>query len=130
MKIESNRAGLSLVEVIVTMTLLAVVLTSLASMSYTAARRSVVEAGTAYRHGVMLQEVNRMMTVPYANLMSQNGCVTVPTGAFPHRRCVVVTGSTEQVTVTIRVQPGLQGVRPDTVVFQRARFILANPLNS
>jgi prepilin-type N-terminal cleavage/methylation domain-containing protein len=131
-RILKARDGVSLVEVIVAISLLSIVLTSLAGLSFTAARQTVTVAGGNYRHAVLTQEVNRLTAMPFAGLAAENGnCVNVAGGTFPHRRCITVTPiSAVRAQVTVIVQPGVPGVRPDTIVVERTRPPVGNPLST
>jgi prepilin-type N-terminal cleavage/methylation domain-containing protein len=126
-----NRSGVSLVEVIVAMTLLGVVLTTLAQVSFHAARRTIVVAGDGYRQGILLQEANRAATLPWASLPGLAGCTTVAGGTFPHTRCTTVSalsGNTRRVTVV--VTPAQPRVRRDTVIVDRTNAPTGNPLST
>jgi prepilin-type N-terminal cleavage/methylation domain-containing protein len=126
-----NREGISLIEVIVAMTLLGVVLTSLASATFQAARRSTTVAAEGYRQGVLMQEVNRLTALPWANLPTSTVCQTVSGGAFPHTRCVnpLSAPSSNSRRLRIIVTPMMPGARPDTIVVDRANPAVGNPLN-
>jgi len=124
-----SRDGVSLVELMVAMVMLAVMLTSVAGLTFEAARRSVETTGENYRQAAMLEEVNRMTALPYNNLAVGTVCRAISTGAFPHKRCITTTSTglySKQVTVII--SPGMRGVLPDTVTFTRARAPVTNPL--
>ena len=124
------RAGVTLVELLVAMVVLSVVMTSVASLTFVAARDSIVVAGQAYRQGVMVEEINGLTSLPYASLPGVAGCRTVSTGVFPHTTCVSGTASGQYGwQVEIVVTPAQPGVRPDTVVFVRANPPVVNPLN-
>jgi type II secretory pathway component PulJ len=124
------RSGITLVEVIVAMTLLAVVLTSLASVTFQAARRTSVVAAEGYRQGVLVQELNRMTALPWASLPGIAGCSTVGGGTFPHTRCITVTNVSNTIRrVQLIVTPAQPRVRPDTVTFDRANPPAGNPLS-
>lgn len=124
-----NRDGMSLVELLVAMVFLAVMMTSVAGLTFEAARRSIVTTGEGYRQAAMIEEVNRLTSVPYSNLAVGTICRAVSTGVFPHSRCVSVssTGLYSKQLVVV-VSPSQRGVRPDTLVFTRARAPLTNPL--
>ncbi|HUF70760.1 MAG TPA: prepilin-type N-terminal cleavage/methylation domain-containing protein [Longimicrobiales bacterium] len=124
-----NRDGVTLVELLVAMVLLAVMLTSVAGLTFEAARRSIVTTGDSYRQAAMLEEVNRLTAEPYGNLSPGSECRTVSSGVFPHTRCVTTAGTgLYSVQLTVVVSPTQRGVLPDTVVFTRARAPLTNPL--
>jgi Tfp pilus assembly protein PilV len=123
------RAGASLIELLVAVTLLGVVLTSLAGLSFDAARRSIRVAGSGYMQGVVTQEVNRLTALPFNQLPAAGGCIAVTSGIFPHKRCVTVTDITSmQRQIQLIVTPAQQGVAPDTVTFVRYNPPSANPL--
>ncbi|MGH7551687.1 MAG: type IV pilus modification PilV family protein [Longimicrobiales bacterium] len=125
-----SRSGVTLVEVIVAMTLLAVILTSLASVTFQAARRTSVVAAEGYRQGVLVQELNRVTALPWANLPGIAGCTTVSGGTFPHTRCIAVTTVSNTIRrVRLIVTPAQPRVRPDTVIFDRANPPAGNPLS-
>jgi len=125
-----NRDGVTLVELMVAMVMLAVMLTSVAGLTFEAARASVVNAGQVYRQAAMLEEIDRMSAMPYPSLPSGTQCRSVSAGRFPHTRCVsVVTTGLYSKQLTITVTPLQRGVLPDTIVFTRGNPPLVNPLN-
>jgi Tfp pilus assembly protein PilV len=125
------RAGVSLVEVLVAIVLMGGVLTSLAGLTFTAARQSSRVANSSYRQATLQQESNRMLAIPFANLPGAAGCTTVSTGTFPHTKCITVTTvSATRRTIQVIVTPTQQGVRPDTLNMERSNPPTANPLSS
>jgi len=128
-RMKSNREGTSLVELIVAMTLLGVVMTSLAGLTFDTARRSVIVAGNGYMQGVMTEQVNRLAALPFANLPSAAGCMTVSTGVFPHRRCITVADVTNvRRNVQLIIQPAQPGLLSDTANLVRWSAPATNPL--
>jgi prepilin-type N-terminal cleavage/methylation domain-containing protein len=124
------REGVTLVEVVVAMTLLAVALSSLAVATFSASSRSVKVAGSGYMNGIVTQELNRVASMPFANLAAAAGCMTVSSGVFPHQRCIFVTDLTgTEKQVRIIVTPAQRGVLPDTVIVRRSNPPAGNPLN-
>src|SRR5690606_97821 len=125
------RAGISLVEIVVAMTLMSAVLIPIAGITVMGANRSLRSAGATYRQGILNQEVNRPTASPVATLPSAAGCTTVATGTFPHTRCVTVTDVTGTLRrVRVVVTPAQPGVRPDSVTFERANPPTGNPLST
>lgn len=125
-----NRSGVSLVEVIVAMTLLGVVLSSLAGLTFQASRRTTTVAAEGYRQGILVQEVNRLTATPWASLAGAAGCTTVTGGTFPHTRCATVSSlSSTMRQVRVIVTPTQPNVLPDTVTFQRSNAPAGNPLS-
>jgi hypothetical protein len=125
------RPGVSLVEVLVAITLMAAALSGLGGLAFTASRQSIDVAGGGYRQGILVQEVNRLLALPFADLAGEVGCTTVSTGAFPHQRCVgVTTISTTRSQVRVIVIPNQPTVRPDTAILERTRPPVTNVLST
>ena len=125
------RAGMSLVEIVVAMTLMSAVLIPLVGLTAFGANRSVRNAGGTYRQGILNQEVNRLTSLPFAALPGVVGCVTVAAGTFPHTRCVTVTTVTAtRRQVRVIVTPAQPDVRPDSATFERANPPIGNPLST
>lgn len=125
------REGVSLVEVLVAAMLMAAVLSSLAGLSFTAARQTMAAAGSSYRLGVIQQETNRIAAVPYTDLPGLVGCTTVSGGTFPHTRCTTLTNiSTTRRMMQVIVTPAQPGVRPDTLQIERTNPPTASPLST
>jgi hypothetical protein len=129
MTVLRNREGTSLVELLVAMTLLGVVMTSLAGLTFETARRSVIVAGNGFMQGVVTEQVNRLAALPFAQLPGAAGCVTVATGVFPHQRCITVTNvSNVRRDVRLIIQPTQPGLLPDTLDVVRWNPPTTNPL--
>ncbi|HEV7839543.1 MAG TPA: prepilin-type N-terminal cleavage/methylation domain-containing protein, partial [Gemmatimonadaceae bacterium] len=62
------RKGFSMVEIIVAMVLLGVAVSALAGLSFSVSQSSMKVTGSAYRNGVVMQEVNRLETLLYDSL--------------------------------------------------------------
>jgi prepilin-type N-terminal cleavage/methylation domain-containing protein len=125
-----RREGFSLVEVVVSMVILAVVVTSLGAVSAVTAQRSLVLANSTTRTAFTLQETNRLAAIPYASLPAAVGCDTLVSGNLRYERCITVTNSTRYRTVQIVVRPlrTAVGVWSDTITIRRAVEITSNPL--
>jgi Tfp pilus assembly protein PilW len=124
------RPGISLVEIVVAMTIMAVVLSGLGGMAFSAARSTNTLTMDPQRPGVLQQENARYMAMAFDNIAGSAGCRTL-TGTFPHQRCAVVSSpSTTRRDVTIIVNSTLPGTRPDTVVLVRTRAPLTSVLST
>lgn len=125
------RPGVSLVEVLVAITLMAVVLSGLGGLAFTAARQNTAVAADNYRQGVLTQEVNRLSAWPFDDLPGEVGCTTTAGGSFPHQRCVAVTtvNSTRR-QVRIIITPSVPGALPDSVTLERTRPPVGNVLST
>jgi prepilin-type N-terminal cleavage/methylation domain-containing protein len=118
-----GRKGFVLVEVIVAMVLLAVAVSSLAALVYSVSRSGLAATGSAYRNGVLMQEVNRLETLPYDSVRVGSISTTVSTQPYPHTRVVTVSEPVANVvkTITVVVTPANSAFKPDTVMFTRTK---------
>jgi Tfp pilus assembly protein PilV len=124
-----NRAGTSLVELLVAITFLGVVLASVAGLSVEAAQRAGSLSGQSRRQAAVAAEINRLTALPWAQLNPGTSCQSINDPGFQHTRCVTVTViNTMNRQVQVIVAPTQPGLRPDTVVFVRANPPTVNPL--
>ena len=125
------RAGFSLVEVLVGLTLLAIALTTVAKLDYNVMRRTVEVGSASYANATLLRQVNRFLSLPYDSLAAHAGCITVSTGAQPNTACVTLT-TVNSSTVQVMIISRLTGTvaRPDTVLLYRSTTSTSNPLNT
>ncbi len=114
------KKGVALVEVIVAMVLLAVTVSALAPLMYSVSRSTMKVTGNAYRNGVLMHEVNRLIAVPYTQLATGTSSYSVTSGTYPHTRVVTVTEPAERLKVVqVIVTPVNPEHKPDTVMFER-----------
>jgi prepilin-type N-terminal cleavage/methylation domain-containing protein len=116
-----SRDGFSLTEVIMAMTLLSVILLSLAKMSFTLSQRSRGNDLLAKRNAVLTQEANKFGAMPYATLVGFSEADKVVTaGDFTYTRKLDISpvGLNGQ-KIKIVVIPSLNTARKDSVIFQR-----------
>jgi len=114
------RRGFSLIEVIVSMVLLAIAVSSLATMMYSVSQSSMKVTGSAYRNGVLMHEVNRLIALPYDSLAVGTLSFSATSGAYPHTRTVTITEPTAKLkAVKVIVQPSNPMYKPDTLKFTR-----------
>jgi prepilin-type N-terminal cleavage/methylation domain-containing protein len=124
------RRGITLIEVIIALTVFAVVTTSVASMTTHVARGSRFTGIATVRAGALAAQVNRLEVLPYDTLPSKAGCTTVSTGLLPRSECITV----EDVVVgrrrvTLVLRPSNTALRADTVIFERTKPKAYHPLN-
>ncbi|HVF40693.1 MAG TPA: prepilin-type N-terminal cleavage/methylation domain-containing protein [Gemmatimonadaceae bacterium] len=117
--------GFILLEVMVALTMLALVLTPLAAMVYKITTRSHRVVGNSYRNAVLMDEVNYLESLPYDSLRAGTTTTTVSTWPYPHTRTVVVVEAWQQYqlklkTVRLVITPTNLLYRPDTVSFIRS----------
>ena len=126
-----RRKGFGLLEVIVAMLLLAISVSALASLSYSVSQSSMKVAGTAYRNGVVMQEVNRLETLPYDSLPVGAISIGVASAPYPHTRVITIAEpSTNLKTIRIVVTPVNSRFKPDTMNFTRTRARTTRVLNT
>ena len=126
--ISGRRDGFSLAEVVITMVILAVIISSLGALTAVTARRSLVAANSAGRQAFTLQEANRIAAMPYASLPAMVGCDTATGGTLRYRRCTTVTAGTRYRDVMVVVTPLRSGTYADTVRLRRVITATNNPL--
>ena len=119
-----TRQGFILMEVIVAITLLALILTPLAAMVFKITQRSHTIIGNAYRNGVLMEQINLLESLPYDSLAV--GTTTSTVTAKPYPRTVKVTVAQYYVkwqmkgkTVTLVITPTNTLYKPDTTKFVR-----------
>ena len=125
------RAGFSLIEVLVGLTLLAIALTTVAKLDYNVMRRTVEVGSASYANATLLRQVNRFVSIPYDSIPAHVGCITISTGPQPNTACASTTtinSTTLQVTIISRLTGTI--ARPDTVILYRAKPSGTNPMNT
>jgi hypothetical protein len=127
-----KRRGFILLEVIVAITLLALVLTPLAAMVMKITSRSHRIIGSAYRNGVLMQQVNLLESLPFDSLAIGTSTLTSTAMPYPYTRTVTVSlisqvHELKAKKVILRITPTNPLYRPDTTVFVRSS---ANTLQS
>jgi prepilin-type N-terminal cleavage/methylation domain-containing protein len=124
------RRGMTLIEVVVALTMFAIVTVSVASFTAQVAKGSRINGIATVRSGALAAQVNRLEVLPYDTLPSRAGCVSISTGSLPRSECITV----EDVVVgrrrvTFILRPNNTALRPDTVIFERTRPRAYHPLN-
>ncbi|HEX6693568.1 MAG TPA: prepilin-type N-terminal cleavage/methylation domain-containing protein [Longimicrobiales bacterium] len=129
--VSGRREGFSLVEVVVTMVILAVIVMSLAALTGYTAQQSLRAANATGRQAVALQEANRVAALPYTALpATASGCSNVTIGLLTYQRCYTVTTGTRFRDVMVVITPQRAGTFADTVRIRRVINATPNPLNT
>jgi hypothetical protein len=131
--LRGKRGGFILMEVIVAMTLLALIMTPLAAMVFKITARSHRSIGNTYRNAVVMQEVNLLEALPYDNLTTGTTTTVVTGGVYPYTRTLTVEQYYERYmlkgkSVTLVITPSNVLYRPDTVKFIRSSANLIKAL--
>ena len=124
------RRGITLIEVVVALTMFAIVTVTVASFTAQVASGSRVNAVSTVRAGALAAQVNRLEVLPFDTLPTRVGCTSVSSGLLPRTECVdvrdVAVGRRE---VTFILRPNNSALRPDTVIFERSKPQAYHPLN-
>jgi prepilin-type N-terminal cleavage/methylation domain-containing protein len=127
------RAGFTLVEVMIAMAILTTALLAIAYLALSASRSAANVSGSGRRGAELLDQMNRLSTVPYDSVRPES--VTVSAGPYRYTRVVrVVTNATlrrKQVTLIVRprnVVVRADSVRTDSVTLFRTDPPTDNPL--
>lgn len=120
--------GFTLIEVMVAITLLAIVLIGLAQMTYVLARRTRDASVVATRAAIATQELNRITALPYSQLAGEVGTVTVDQPPMPYKRTIALDESISPHQVTVEIAPLNTAYKSQTVVLRRMP-VRSTPLN-
>lgn len=127
----SGRRGLSLIEVMVAMTLLALLAVSHTALTMRFAQRQPAVTVGAYHTAVLSGLVSSYISMPFDSLSVRTGCKTVSitaTNPFAYTRCVTVSDvSSMQKRVLITLTPAAL-TRIDSVVIRRGKTVVPGPL--
>jgi len=136
-RIVRARAGISLIEIVVACTLLAMALTALTGI---AARMAARTRGVAYaeqKQATVYQEVNRAESMLYDSLTTYLVSDSVKSGANWYVWSYVVdpdstsaTGTSKYKKITLTVTPRIIGQTPQVVTIRRAKPPTYNAFNT
>jgi prepilin-type N-terminal cleavage/methylation domain-containing protein len=127
----SNRRGFAVLEIMVGMVVLAIGLLGVGGMTVAASRRASGLAVQSSRDGIVLQELNKLASLPYDSLDVRVGCATTTSNALTYTRCIAVNDIADGIgykRVRLIVTPEGPFTRPDTVYVNRAKATAVNPL--
>lgn len=130
-----GRRGFILLEVIVAITLLALVMTPLAAMVFKITARSHRAIGSAYRNGVLMQHVNALESQPFDSLAIGSNTLTSTAMPYPYTRTVTVelisqVFELKAKKVTLIITPVNPLYNPDTTIFVRSSANTMQALDS
>jgi prepilin-type N-terminal cleavage/methylation domain-containing protein len=124
----TNREGFGLVEVVVAMVLLAIIVTALGGLTFASARQSIVADNAMARQAVALETVNRLATMPYANVLTSGGCQTVGPTNRQFQTCVTLSAAVNGTAIRVVTTPLQHNVPASTMHLIRAAPVTSNPL--
>jgi prepilin-type N-terminal cleavage/methylation domain-containing protein len=124
------RSGFSLIEVIVAMSILAIVMILLATLALAVGRRGRLNDLTTKRNLALEQQADRLQTMPFvdvAQLTSGTTQMLIGDFSFNRRFTITPTGST-RYTIKIVVAPLASEFKPDSITIDRTRPATGTPL--
>jgi prepilin-type N-terminal cleavage/methylation domain-containing protein len=117
-----HTAGFTLIEVMVTITLMSVGIMVLGGMLLRSARAAGAASAVSYQTAEMGAEVARLDALPFAALAAGTTCDTLAVSQLPRIRCSIVADiSAKAKRVTVRVTAiGNPLIPADSVIFERS----------
>lgn len=112
-------------EVIVAITLLALVLTPLAAMVFKITARSHRIVGSAYRNGVLMEQINLLESQPFDSLAIGTTTTSSTAKPYPYTRKVTVSLISQVYELKAKklilvISPTNTLYKPDTTTFVRS----------
>lgn len=124
------RRGITLIEVVVALTVFAMVTAGIAGFTTQVARGSRLNSLASVRAGALAAQINRLEVLPYDTLPSRAGCTSISAGLVPRTECIAVQDlAVGRRRVTFILRPDNTALRPDTVILERTRPRQYHPLN-
>jgi hypothetical protein len=121
---------MTLIEVVVALTVFALLTAGIAGFTAQVASGSRTNGLASVRAGALAAQINRLEVLPYDTLPSRAGCTSVSTGLVPRTECVTVEDiAVGRRRVTFIVRPTNTALRPDTVILERSKPKAYHPLN-
>jgi prepilin-type N-terminal cleavage/methylation domain-containing protein len=127
-----TQLGFTLVEILVSMTILAVGILLLGNMLVRSSRTAEATSAIAYRTAIMAEEASRLDAVPFTLLAAGTVCDTTVALPLPRIRCNTVTDINAKLKqIKVKVTPtGNLAVAADSVMFERSISGNGTPLNT
>ena len=115
-------AGFTLVEILVSITILAVGILALGTLMGRGARTAGAASAVSFQTTILGAEAARYDAIPFSQLAAGTTCVTVAGGPLPHTRCATITDINPKLRqVRLVLTPTANPlVRPDTLIFERS----------
>lgn len=126
-----ERGGFTIIEVVVALVMLAIVVSSLAALTFTLSKNTANVTGGALRNTVLMREVNRLSSTPFSNLTVGTTTTTETSAPYQHTRTVTITQpGTNLRLIKIIITPTNKYYTPDTVTFLRTNPTVTTALDS
>jgi prepilin-type N-terminal cleavage/methylation domain-containing protein len=123
--------GFTLIEVLVSMTILAVGILALGKLLLRSSKTAEAASSTSYQTALLYQQVSYYDALPFDQLVDGTTCTTSTTHPLPNTLCVVIgTINTKRKSVKIRLTPTDTRIAADSTMFARSRTLDTQPLNT
>lgn len=131
-RIRRARKGFSLIEVMVALTLLSLIMMSLAKLALYASIRGRGNDLYSKRAAALQREVNKFEAMPFTNLAAfSTSDKTFTVGDFTYTRKLTITAaSSTRYTITVQIVPSNTSVSSDQAVVDRTSPPTSTPLCS
>jgi len=115
-------AGFTLIEIMVSITILAVGILALGTLMVRGARSAGAASALSYQTTALGAEAARFDAIPFASLAAGTTCDTVAAPPLPRIRCATMTSiNPKLIRVSLVVTPTDNPMlRPDSIVFERS----------
>ena len=125
-------SGFTLVEVLLSMTILAVGILTLGGLLTRSARTADATGRLSYQSGMISTQAARYDALPFDQLAAGTTCTTTTSAPLPHTLCTTITVLSAKVKqVKIKFTPTSNYLVPaDSVMFERSVSGNGSPLNT
>jgi type II secretory pathway pseudopilin PulG len=126
----ASRGGFTLIEALMSMTILATVMIMLSQLSLTVGERAYRNDLTTKRNLALSQQVDRLYALSFDNVaLLTSGTTQMLIGDFTFNRRLTVTATTvSRYTIKIVIAPIAAEFTPDSVTISRTRPAAGTPL--
>ena len=132
MRVPQSTGGFTLVEILVSMTLMSIASLAMGTLLFKASRAAGATSSAAHQTAAMSSTVARLDVLPFESLVAGTTCVTVTTVEFPRTECTTINNVSSKVKlITIVITPsGNNLMHPITTQFRRTISGNGNPLKT
>lgn len=114
-----DRAGFSILEILIALVVLTVAVMSLSTVSLAAARQGRRISGRSFEIGLLTQEIDRAVAAPIESLAVKIGQTRLDTpvvaAPWTYARRVTISGRADSLTVGVAILPLSPLQRPDSI---------------
>jgi prepilin-type N-terminal cleavage/methylation domain-containing protein len=122
--------GFTLIEVMVSITILAIGILALGGLLTRSARTAEAASALSYQTTAMAAEMGRYDALPFNQLVAGTTCTSITARPLPHDLCITITDLAANVRlVKVKVTPtGNPLLQADSVMFERSTTGNPTPL--